>query len=86
LVILVIQVAGLVTLLQADIKPLLLNLQETLNMAKGSAQFVGENLASPLIKAGGFFAGASVFLREFGGLRRAIRRTPQAEESQNGKS
>lgn len=74
LVILILQLANLVNLLQTEIKPLLTNLQETLNTAKGSAQFVGENLAAPLIKTGGFLAGASVFIREVGGLRRAVRR------------
>lgn len=85
LVILILQFAGLATLLQQEIKPLLVNIQETLAMAKGSAQFVGENVASPLIKAGGFISGASVFLNEFGGLRRAIRRNPKVEEAPNGK-
>jgi heme/copper-type cytochrome/quinol oxidase subunit 2 len=83
LVVLVIQVANLVNLLQTEIKPLLLNLQETLNTAKGSAQFVGESLATPIIKASGFFAGAGVFLREVGGIRRAIRRSPSAAEKVN---
>jgi hypothetical protein len=74
LVILTLQVANLVNLLQTEIKPLLINLQETLNTAKGSAQFVGENLAAPFIKSRAFLAGAAVFVRDFGGLRRAIRR------------
>lgn len=79
LVVLVIQVANLINLLQTEIKPVLQNLQETLNTAKGSAQFVGESLATPIIKASGFFAGAGVFLREVGGIRRAIRRNPDTE-------
>lgn len=80
LVVLVVQVANLVNLLQTEIKPLLSNLQETLNTAKGSAQFVGESLATPIIKASGFLAGAGVFLREVGGIRRAIRRSPTVGE------
>jgi hypothetical protein len=74
LVVLVIQVANLVNLLQSEIKPALNNLQDTLNTVKGSAQFVSESVASPLVKIGGFTAGASVFIRELGGIRRAIRR------------
>jgi hypothetical protein len=85
LVILVIQVANLVNLLQTEIKPVLTNLQETLNTAKGSAQFVTESIATPIIKAGGFFAGAGVFLREFGGIRRAIRRNPNGVGSENAR-
>ncbi len=75
LVVLVIQVANLVNLLQNEIKPALNNLQETLKTVKGSAQFVSESVATPLVKFGGFTAGASVFLRELGGIRRAVRRT-----------
>ncbi len=80
-VILILQGAVLFNLLRSDVKPMLQNLQETFTTAKGSAQFVGENLASPLIKAGGFFAGASVFLREAGGLRRALRRENNGSQS-----
>ncbi|MBC8100526.1 MAG: hypothetical protein H7Y11_13870 [Armatimonadetes bacterium] len=75
IVVLILQVAGTLALLRAEVKPLIDNLQSTLNTAKGSAQFVGENLATPLIKAGGFAAGAGVFLRNWGGIRKAIRRT-----------
>ncbi|MCU0497917.1 MAG: hypothetical protein MUF87_11240 [Anaerolineae bacterium] len=75
LCILILQIAGLVNLLRNEIKPLIVNLQETLTTVKGTTQFVGENLATPLIKASSFAAGVSVLLRELGGLRRAIRRT-----------
>jgi hypothetical protein len=79
LVVLVVQVANLVNLLQSEIKPALDNLQSTLNTVKGSAQFVSESVASPLVKFGGFTAGASVFIRELGGIRRVVRR--QSRES-----
>jgi hypothetical protein len=74
LVVLILQLAGLISILQTEIKPVLENLQATLNTAKGTIRFVGDNVAAPVVKAGGFFAGLSVFMREIGGIRRAIRR------------
>lgn len=73
LAILVIQVAGLMNLLQTEIKPLLENLTDTANSARGTVKFVGDNVTKPLIRARGFMAGLSVFTREAGGIRRAVR-------------
>lgn len=75
LTILIIQVAGLVNLLQNEIKPILKNARETLDTAKGSAEFVGTNVAQPIMRAAAFMAGVTVFMREIGGIRRALRRT-----------
>lgn len=84
LAVLILQIAGLVNLLQSEIKPLLENLQDTLNTTKGTVKFVGTNVAEPLIKAGSFVAGLTVFTRELGGIRRALRRngTSNATEIQ----
>lgn len=81
LTVLIIQVASLANLLQTEIKPLLENLQATMNTVSGTARFVGANVAQPLIKAGGFMAGVAVFARELGGIRRALSRSDQ-----NGKT
>lgn len=70
---LIIQIARLVNLLQNEVQPILKNTQETVNTAKGTAQFVGANVTGPVIKASAFMAGAGVFIREIGGIRRAIR-------------
>lgn len=72
--VLIVQIARLVNLLQTGAKPVLDNAATAAKSAKGTAEFVGDNVAEPIIKAGGFFAGLSVFLREIGGIRRAIRR------------
>jgi len=71
---LIIQIARLVNLLQSETKPVLDNAQETLNTAKTTTQFVGRNLAEPIIKFQSFLAGLFVFMRELGGIRRAIRK------------
>lgn len=79
LAVLVIQVARLANLLQSEVKPVLDNAQETLSTAKGTTQFVGKNVAEPVIKFQAFFAGLWVFIRELGGIRRAIRKKPKSE-------
>lgn len=73
LAVLILQVARLVNLLQNEVMPILNNARETLNAAKGSVEFVGTNVTDPLIRAGGFLAGARVLFAELGGIRRAVR-------------
>lgn len=72
---LILQIARLVGLLSTEVKPILKDTQETLETAKGTAQFVGKNVAGPLIKLKAFLAGFGVLLREMWGIRRAVRRT-----------
>lgn len=79
-VVFVIQVARLTNLLQSEVKPVLDNAQETLSTAKGTTQFVGRNVAEPVIKFQAFLAGLWVFIREFGGIRRAIRKKPKSDK------
>jgi hypothetical protein len=71
--VLILQVAQLIGIVQTDIKPLLEELRATATATRGTVKFVGDTVSTPLAKAGGFFAGLWVFLREFGGIRRAIR-------------
>jgi hypothetical protein len=73
LAVLILQVARLINLLQNEVKPILENTQDTVNSAKGTVEFVSSNVTRPLIRAGGFIAGTSVFIRELGGIRRAVR-------------
>lgn len=81
LAILILQIARLVNLLQNEVKPVLQNTQEAVNSAKGTVEFVGNNVTQPFIRASGFLAGVGVLFREVGGIRRAIRPT---KEKQNG--
>ncbi|MCU0480225.1 MAG: hypothetical protein MUE54_03325 [Anaerolineae bacterium] len=84
LVALVLQVARLISTVEDEIKPILENTKETLETAKETAQFVGKNVTSPLVSAQAFFAGLFVFLRDIGGIRRAIKRTTPKGDN-NGK-
>ena len=80
LAILILQVARLINLLQTEVKPVLDNAQETMKTAQGTIQFVSSNVAEPIIKASGFFAGTSVVLRNLFGIRRAVRRSSRSAD------
>jgi hypothetical protein len=77
---LVVQIARLVNLLQTETRPILDNAEAAAKSVKGTADFVGNNIAEPVIKASGFLAGLGVFLRELGGIRRAIRRNHREDK------
>lgn len=79
--VLILQIAQLIHLLQHEIRPVLDDLQSTANVTRKSVQFVGENVARPVIRATAFTAGLKVFLKEFGGIRKAMRRQPPATPS-----
>jgi hypothetical protein len=76
LVALILQVARLISTVQDEIKPIIESTKETIETAKETAQFVSKNVTSPIVNAQAFFAGLFVFLRDVGGIRKAIRRTP----------
>lgn len=73
LAVLTLQLARLVNLLQTEVKPILENTQETVKTAQGTVEFVGSNLAEPVIAASGFFAGMSVLVSNLFGIRRALK-------------
>ena len=57
LVILIVQLAKLVNLLQNEVKPILEATSETVNTLKGTTDFLSENLVEPVIKLNGYLAG-----------------------------
>ena len=75
--VLIVQVTRLVNMLKRDIKPVLTTAQETVNTAKGTVEFVGDNTVRPIIRTSAFLSGVGVVIRDVGGIRRAIRRTKQ---------
>jgi hypothetical protein len=56
LVILIVQLATLINLLQNEIRPIINSTSETVNTLKGTAQFLSDNLAEPVIKINSFAA------------------------------
>lgn len=57
LVILVIQVASLINLLQNEVKPILEATTDTVNTLRGTTEFLSENLVEPVIKLNSYLAG-----------------------------
>ena len=57
LIILVIQLASLINLLQNEVRPILTATNETVNHLRGTAEFLGENMVEPVIKLNGYLAG-----------------------------
>ena len=56
LVVLMVQLATLINLLQNEIRPIINSTNETVNTLKGTAQFLSDNLAQPVIKINTFAA------------------------------
>jgi len=57
LVVLVVQLASLINLLQNEVKPILKATTDTVNNLRGTAEFLGENVVEPVIKLNGYLAG-----------------------------
>ena len=75
LVALVFQLIALTRMLRDEIKPLLENVQETLNVTRGTTRFLGENLVRPVIGVAGTAAGVRRVVSMVGGLVRPRRRS-----------
>jgi hypothetical protein len=66
LVVLIIQIASLINLLQNEVKPILQSTSETVNTLRGTTEFLSENLVEPVIKLNSYLAGLRKFFDMFG--------------------
>ena len=66
LVVLIIQLASLINLLQNEVKPILKSTNETVNMLRGTSEFLSENLVEPVIKLNSYLAGLKKLFDLFG--------------------
>jgi len=57
LVVLIVQLASLINLLQNEVRPILKATSDTVNNLRGTAEFLGENVVEPVIKLNGYLAG-----------------------------
>ncbi|NPV68980.1 MAG: hypothetical protein HPY64_17790 [Anaerolineae bacterium] len=73
LIILVLQIARLINLLQNEIQPILQETGDTVRTVKGTATFVSRNVADPVIRASGFLAFLGAVLRELFRIFRLVR-------------
>jgi hypothetical protein len=70
LVILMIQLARLINLLQNEIKPILDSTNETVSNLRGTTNFLSDTLVEPVIKLNEYMAGFSQFMQALGLLRK----------------
>jgi len=70
LVVLIVQIASLINLLQNEVRPILQATTETVNNLRGTAEFLGENVVQPVIKLNGYLAGLQRVLELMGIKRR----------------
>jgi hypothetical protein len=66
LVVLVIQLASLINLLQNEVKPILRSTSETVNTLRGTTEFLSENMVEPVIKLNSYLAGLRKLFTLFG--------------------
>lgn len=71
MVVLIIQVARLINLLQNEIAPILESTNETVNTLRGTSEFLSDNLVEPVIKVNEQMAGVRQFFVALGLLRRS---------------
>ncbi len=57
LIVLIMQLASLINLLQNEVRPILKATSETVNNLRGTAEFLGENVVEPVVKLNGYLAG-----------------------------
>ncbi|RJP55028.1 MAG: hypothetical protein C4583_01330 [Anaerolineaceae bacterium] len=69
LIVLIVQIASLINLLQNEVRPILAATTETVNNLRGTAEFLGENVVQPVIKLNGYLAGLQRVI-ELMGLKR----------------
>ncbi|HLF75241.1 MAG TPA: hypothetical protein VI524_12885 [Anaerolineales bacterium] len=69
LIVLIVQLASLINLLQNEVRPILHATNDTVNNLRGTAEFLGENMVEPVIKLNGYLAGMYRML-ELMGIKR----------------
>ena len=83
LVVLVVQLARLINLLQNEIKPILDSTNETVSHLRGTTVFLSDNLAEPVIRLNEYLAGLSQFFTATGlGRRKSKKKKQQTQQSE----
>ncbi|MBI3164290.1 MAG: hypothetical protein HYZ24_06375 [Chloroflexi bacterium] len=66
LVVLIVQLASLINLLQNEVRPILNATSETVNTLRGTVEFLGEEVIEPVMKLSGYLAGLKRMLELMG--------------------
>jgi hypothetical protein len=80
LIVLVIQLAALINLLQSEIQPIVNNANETVSTVRGTTQFVSQNVVEPVVKFSSLVATVRGMLREAAGIRRSLQTKKQEDK------
>lgn len=78
LIVLVVQLAALLNILQNEVQPIVDNANETVTTVRGTAQFMSQNLVEPVIKTTAFLAGVGGVVREVLGIRKSLKNAAKA--------
>ena len=66
LIVLIVQMASLINLLQNEVRPILIATNETVNTLRGTVEFLGEEVIEPVMKLSGYLAGLNRMLELMG--------------------
>jgi uncharacterized protein YoxC len=66
LIVLIVQLASLINLLQNEVRPILNATNETVNTLRGTVEFLGEEVIEPVMKLSGYMAGLTRMLELMG--------------------
>jgi hypothetical protein len=66
LIVLIVQMATLINLLQNEVRPILMATNETVNTLRGTVEFLGEEVIEPVMKLSGYLAGLTRILELMG--------------------
>jgi hypothetical protein len=66
LIVLIVQLASLINLLQNEVRPILNATNETVNTLRGTVEFLGEEVIEPVMKLSGYLAGITRMLELMG--------------------
>jgi len=62
MIILIVQLATLINLLQNDIKPIIQSTNDTVNTLRGTVTFLSNNISEPVIRMNSYLAGLNKFM------------------------
>jgi len=84
LIVLIVQLAALVNVLQNEIQPIVDNANETAATVRGTAQFMSQNVVEPVVKYSALMAGIGGVIREALGLRRTLQKARDGGSESDG--
>ncbi|UCH59134.1 MAG: hypothetical protein JSV61_13070 [Anaerolineales bacterium] len=66
LIILIVQLARLINLIQNEIKPIMESTNETVSTLRGTTKFLSDNMVEPILKLNEYFAGLQQVIKVIG--------------------